>query len=106
MGSKQTEGKVPTIPKDWQDDMKMTVMFSPFREKTLNPKSWEQKVKFWSELILQDCKACGEAFIDVQQLKEKFHRKGKTPSCLQTVFTEMARFAGNIFIICNTCIFN
>lgn len=79
------------LPEDWQDDMKMTVMFSPFREKTLNPKSWEQKLKFWSELIIEESKTSGEVFIDVLKLKQKFHRNGKKPSCLQTVFQEMTR---------------
>jgi len=87
----QTPVKLPLLPNAWEDDMRMTVMFSPFRDKNLNPKSWDQKLKFWSELIIEDCKQCGEAFIDIQSLREKFHRKGKGPSCLQTVFTEMAR---------------
>jgi charged multivesicular body protein 7 len=70
----------------------MTVMFSPFRDKNLNPKSWDQKVKFWSEVILEDCVKSNEAVVDVMLLKEKFRRKGKSPSCLETVVQEMIRF--------------
>ncbi|XP_045190539.2 charged multivesicular body protein 7-like [Mercenaria mercenaria] len=77
------------LPKDWEDDLKMTVMFSPFRDKNLNPKSWDQKVKFWSELILEDCVQSKQAIVDVVQLKEKFRRKGKSPSGLETVIQEM-----------------
>ena len=79
-------------PTDWNDDVKMTVMFSPFRERNLNPKGWEQKVKFWSELILRDCLDNSWSLISVSELKEKFRRKGKMPSCLQTVLQEMLRF--------------
>lgn len=79
------------VPKDWDDDMKMTVMFSPFRDKNLNPKSWDQKIKFWSDVILQDCMQSKTSIIDSALLKEKFKRKGKSPSCFNTVIEEMAR---------------
>lgn len=77
------------LPKDWDDDMKMTVMFSPFRDRHLNPKSWEQKMKFWSETILEYSLQQKEAIISVASLREKFRRKGKSPSCLDTVIQEM-----------------
>lgn len=80
------------LPIDWEDDLKMTVMFSPFRGRNLNPKSWDQKVKFWSELIVDDCVKLQQAIIDVLQLKEKFRRKGKSPSGLDTVVQEMIRY--------------
>lgn len=76
-------------PKDWEDDLKMTVMFSPFRERNLNPKSWEQKVKFWSELILENCVQTRQAVVNLQTLKENFRRKGKSPTCLDTVLQQM-----------------
>ncbi|XP_052773850.1 charged multivesicular body protein 7-like [Mya arenaria] len=85
----ETINKPSALPPDWTDDMKMTVMFSPFRDKNLNPKSWDQKIKFWSELIVEECKQSQQALINVQQLREKFRRKEKSPSCLDTVLQEM-----------------
>lgn len=69
----------------------MNVLFAPFRDKNLNPKSWDQKIKFWSELIVNHCKENKLSFITLTSLKEIFRRKGKSPACLETVITEMKR---------------
>ena len=79
------------VHEGWEDDVKMTVMFSPFRDRNLNPKSWDQKVKFWKDLILEDSLRNKEAMLNIIELKERFRRKGKTPSCLETVLNEMLR---------------
>lgn len=76
---------------DWEDDMKMTVMFAPFRERKLNPKSWDQKVKFWTELIVGESLQSKTGLVNMKELKEKFRRKGKIPTCLETVLNEMKR---------------
>ncbi|KAK3606102.1 hypothetical protein CHS0354_006460 [Potamilus streckersoni] len=76
---------------EWDDDTKMTVLFSPFREKNLNPRSWEQKVMFWTEMIQNEGHASGEAIISLKSLPGKFERKGRTPVCLQIVIEEMIR---------------
>ena len=78
-------------PEGWDDDIKMTVMFSPFRDRNLNPKSWDQKVKFWSELIVEESIQNKSALFDSTELKEKFRRKGKAPCCLEIVINEMIR---------------
>ena len=78
-------------PDGWDDDIKMTVMFSPFRDRNLNHKSWEQKVKFWSECIVESVQN-KSAIFDISVLKDSFRRKGKTPSCLETVISEMLRY--------------
>ena len=69
----------------------MNVMFSPFRDRSLNPKSWDQKVKFWTELIIEESLQSKIAILDHKDLKEKFRRKGKSPACLDTVLNEMIR---------------
>ncbi|KAL3863173.1 hypothetical protein ACJMK2_004941 [Sinanodonta woodiana] len=76
---------------DWEDDTKITVLFSPFREKSLNPKSWEQKLMFWTEMIQNEGRTSGEAILSLKSLPGKFERKGRTPVCLQTVIEEMKR---------------
>lgn len=80
------------LPAVWNDDARMTVLFSPFRDKSLNPSSWNQKMSFWSDLIISDCKACGDVFVDVQTLPCRFQRNGKIPACLDVVVDEMKRY--------------
>jgi len=84
--------KLAALPPDWHDDLKMTVMFSPFRDKNLNPKSWDQKVKFWSDVIIEQCKQSGESLIDMQGLRATFRRNEKSPTCLETVLQEMMKY--------------
>lgn len=78
-------------PADWQDDQTMDVLFSPFREKEINPQAWDQKMKFWTELILKECAFTNSALVDTDTLPMKFGRKGKIPVCLNTVMGEMHR---------------
>ncbi|XP_064601818.1 charged multivesicular body protein 7-like [Liolophura sinensis] len=80
-----------TFPSDWNNDEKMNVMFAPFRDKGMYLKSWEQKMKFWTNLIIERCKACDEVIIDIKTLSHVFTRKGKIPNGLDTVLTEMER---------------
>lgn len=80
-----------TFPPDWNNDEKMNVMFAPFRDKGMYLKSWEQKMKFWTNLITERCKACDEVVIDSKTLSLVFMRKGKIPSGLDTVLVEMER---------------
>ncbi|XP_041370579.1 charged multivesicular body protein 7-like [Gigantopelta aegis] len=76
---------------EWGDDQKMSVLFAPFREKSLNPQSWDKKIKFWTQLILKDFKKNNEFILDVNSLVLRFVRKGKKPACLETVIQEMLR---------------
>ncbi|OWF38352.1 charged multivesicular body protein 7-like [Mizuhopecten yessoensis] len=79
------------FPETWNDDARMTVLFAPFRDKSLNPSSWDQKMTFWSNLIVSDCTICGDIVIDVKTLPCRFQRNGKTPACLSSVVDEMER---------------
>lgn len=86
MAEKQTR-----FPEAWKDDARMSVLFAPFRDKSLNPSSWNQKMTFWSNLIVSNCIDCGDIVIDVKTLPCRFERKGKTPICLNSVINEMER---------------
>ena len=76
---------------EWDDDQKMSVLFAPFREKSLNPQSWDRKMKFWIQLILDNFKKSNEFVFDVNSLSSRFVRNGKKPACLETVVQEMLR---------------
>jgi charged multivesicular body protein 7 len=82
----------PYLPDDWENDDKMTVLFSPFREnRDINPVSWDVKMKFWTDMTEWELKYRNQAVLDVKQFPHRFKRKGKTPTCLNKVFNEMLR---------------
>ena len=70
-------------------------MFS-FRNKEVNPKSYEKKLEFWRDLICNECKKQKVVSFNTNQLPKMFERKGKYPHCLNTVINDMLRF---VFIV-------
>ncbi|XP_013398495.1 charged multivesicular body protein 7 [Lingula anatina] len=74
-----------------EDDDRLNVLYSPFREREVNPKSWDSKLKFWSNVLLQDFRNAGELTFDTKTLPHRFKRKQKIPSCLGTVLQELLR---------------
>lgn len=76
-------------PAVWEDDTQMAVLFAPFRDKSLNPASWNQKMKFWTNLITDTLLSSQDIVINSVSLASKFERKGKSPLCLNTVLDEM-----------------
>ncbi|XP_078310205.1 charged multivesicular body protein 7-like [Crassostrea virginica] len=76
-------------PNVWEDDTRMNVLFSPFREKSLNPTSWTQKMKFWIQIIEDEHKLTNKCILERKYLPQMFSRKGKLPCCLDTVLSEM-----------------
>lgn len=79
-------------PDVWDDDTRMNVLFSPFREKNLNPSSWNQKMKFWIQIIEDEHKLTNKCIIEGKSLPQMFKRKGKIPTCIETVLSEMLRY--------------
>lgn len=79
-------------PNVWEDDTRMNVLFSPFREKSLNPTSWTQKMKFWIQIIEDEHKLTNKCILERKYLPQMFSRKGKLPCCLDTVLSEMLRY--------------
>ncbi|XP_071090751.1 charged multivesicular body protein 7-like isoform X1 [Haliotis cracherodii] len=79
------------LPPEWKDDQKMTVLFAPFRDRSLNPQSWDRKLKFWTHVISEDCRQNNRIIVDVKELQSRFVRNGKKPGCLDVVGVEMQR---------------
>ncbi|KAK6185069.1 hypothetical protein SNE40_007389 [Patella caerulea] len=80
-----------SFPPEWQDDQRMTVLFAAFRDKSLNPHSWNKKMNFWMNLITDRCKKNNSCVVSLDDLPTQFERKGKTPKCLDLVVQEMTR---------------
>lgn len=87
------------LPHCWNDDVRMNALFAPFRLKTANPESWEMKMKFWSDMIRQWCRVKGDPVVSASDAKVAFHRKGRTPACIDIIVEEMFRLELIIFIL-------
>ncbi|KAL5020879.1 hypothetical protein ScPMuIL_000034 [Solemya velum] len=75
----------------FQDEARINVLYSPFREKSLNPNSWEQKMKFWTNKVIDDSKKRDSAIIDMKTFPSNFSVNGRVPKCLDAVIDEMTR---------------
>ncbi|KAK3770068.1 hypothetical protein RRG08_043224 [Elysia crispata] len=71
------------------DDRQASVLYSPFREKSLNPLSWNRKMKFWESLLLKTFMEQRVISFESSKLPEMFERNGLTPKCLATVVEQM-----------------
>ena len=76
---------------DWSDDQKALILFSPFRNKEVNPVSFDNKMKFWTNAILERSKLDGDLLLNKKTILCKFQRCGKYPKCLSTVIDELVR---------------
>lgn len=79
------------LPECWSDDVRMNALFAPFRTRALNPLHYDNKIKFWKELILTYCNEKQMIEFDVKLLEDKFKRKGVKPKCLELVIAELAK---------------
>ncbi|KAG7298548.1 hypothetical protein JYU34_018187 [Plutella xylostella] len=76
------------LPSCWSDDVRMNALFAPFRLKSANPESWEMKMKFWSDMLRQWCRHKSDPIVSAADARVAFHRKGRTPACLEIVIDE------------------
>ncbi|GAB0087922.1 hypothetical protein DMENIID0001_022890 [Sergentomyia squamirostris] len=77
------------LPSCWDDDTRMGVLFSPFRERSVNKENYDGKMLFWEEMIAKYCQWKGQAQVTVQEVEEAARRNEKKPYCLEKVFEEM-----------------
>lgn len=76
-------------PDCWSDDLRMSVLFAPFRAKELNIINYTSKQKFWRNLISKYCETKGSAQVTLPELRIAFQRNGKKTYALETVLNEM-----------------
>lgn len=77
------------FPEDWKDNVRMDVLFAPFRPRDLNPLNFDNKMKFWKQLIQKYCDQKGSAAISLAELRTAFKRANKRPYALEAVLDEM-----------------
>ena len=80
-------------PPEWFDDQAMDVMFSPFRDnRFVNPRSWDSKLIFWSDMIRNHCSSQKLLVFNARQLPDMFERNGRVPTCLKIVLEDLVRY--------------
>ncbi|XP_071556853.1 charged multivesicular body protein 7 [Temnothorax nylanderi] len=88
-------GNVPLpaekLPECWNQEERMSALFSPFRSKSANPQDWISKYKFWNDLIYERLKHTMQCSFTIVDLNEAFKRRGCAPLCLATVIEELLR---------------
>ncbi|RUS87801.1 hypothetical protein EGW08_004466 [Elysia chlorotica] len=77
------------------DDRQAAVLYSPFRDKALNPHSWDRKMTFWERLLLKTFMEQRMISFDLSKLPEMFERNGLTPKCL-TIVVEQMKSSGKL----------
>ncbi|KAI0986441.1 hypothetical protein GJ496_002457 [Pomphorhynchus laevis] len=82
---------VKTVDKEWNDDMRMDVLFAPFRDRQLNPVHYDSKMKFWYKAIVDWMRDHDQLQFDSSEIVEVFLRKGKLPKCLDEVITNLLK---------------
>ena len=78
-------------PAEWSDDVRMNALFAPFRNRDLNPLHYDNKLKFWKELVLVYCRANDIVEIDARSAEHWFLRKNVKPKCLDLVLSELVK---------------
>ena len=57
-----------------------------FRPKSVNEEHYNQKMRFWKDMILNYCEYKGSSKVTISELKQVFKRNGTMPYCLDEVF--------------------
>ncbi|CAG5131168.1 unnamed protein product [Candidula unifasciata] len=83
--------KPPRLPSELENDQQTAVLYSPFRERSLNPQSWSKKMQFWQQVLSQTALERRMVTVDVPALSLLFERNGIVPKCLGTVVEEMKK---------------
>ncbi|XP_075221621.1 charged multivesicular body protein 7 [Lycorma delicatula] len=80
-----------TLPKDWNNDIRMNSLFAPFRKRELNPIDYESKMLFWKNSIDTSLYECGCCSFTVEELEKAFVREGRKPACIGEVIDNLLR---------------
>lgn len=96
MADGSVSGNLPLLPAEklpecWNQEERISALFSPFRSKSVNSQDWTSKYKFWNNLIYEWLKYTMKCSFSVVDLNEVFKRKGCAPLCLTTVIEELLR---------------
>lgn len=78
-----------SFPECWSDDRRMKVLFSPLRQRNVNPENYDGLILFWKNQIANYSHTQENPRITLSGLREAFMRNGEKPHCLQEVLASM-----------------
>ena len=78
-------------PNEWENDERMNALFTPFRNRDLNPLHYDGKLNFWKKAILSFVDENELLKINQKSLEEFFIRKGTKPKCLNVVLETLQK---------------
>ena len=91
-----------SLPDEWNNDERMNALFSPFRNRDVNPLHYDGKLNFWTKTINQFAHDYELMKINQKSLEDYFIRKGIKPKCLNIVLESLQKdrkiFTKNDFI--------
>ncbi|XP_072376235.1 charged multivesicular body protein 7 [Diabrotica undecimpunctata] len=79
------------LPECLQDENRLNVLFAPIRNRSVNPKDWDNKISSWKTIIKAYCDSNDIYTFTLSSLNAVFVRNGRPPSCLSEVLSEMER---------------
>lgn len=79
------------IPECLLDENRINVLFAPIRNKSVNPKDWDNKISSWRTIIKAYCESNDIYTFTVSSLNKVFIRNGRSPPCLPEVISEMEK---------------
>lgn len=79
------------LPEELKNDEQAAVLYSPFREKSLNPRSWTRKLEFWEKFLFKTASERNIISFSANDLPSLFQRRGIAPKGLATVIEELSK---------------
>lgn len=79
------------LPDFARDKDRLTVLFAPLRNRTVNPKDFDSKLASWKTLIQLYCIYNNVYSFALSDLNKVFVFNGRSPSCLEVVVQEMIK---------------
>ncbi|XP_057670926.1 charged multivesicular body protein 7 [Diorhabda carinulata] len=79
------------LPDCLLDENRINVLFAPIRNKSVNPKDWDNKISSWKTIIKTYCESNDIYTFTVSSLSKVFIRNGRSPPCLPEVISEMEK---------------
>ena len=67
----------------------MKVLFSPLRQRNVNPENYDGQIRFWKTQIRDYARAKQHPVVNLNTLRNAFERNGEKPHCLQDVLQSM-----------------
>ena len=75
---------------DWNDEDRVNGLFSPFRDKNLNPELWQAKMTFWTNALGDWLAKTASISFSISKIQNNLCSKiNRKPHCLETVIKQM-----------------